>query len=205
MAITVAIFVAGMLSTDLDIWLTNTFAQANWLHPHHLFNVYFSSSLTHGVVWSLLLNTLAPLGEVGRRLPGLGEGAFAYAREDVESQLDALYPPGFLYLTPWQWTSHYPRYMKALDLRLQRLSGQQHKDQQHTETLAALYQPLRQYLVQNPEALRINPELRQYRWLLEELRVSFFAQSLGTALPVSAKRLEEQWQRAEAWDKQNPV
>ena len=152
---------------------------------------------------SLLLNSLGPLAEVRRRLPDLG--GEAWARKDIENQLEALYEPDFLYLTPWQWISHYPRYMKALDTRLQRLSGQQHKDRQHTEVLAGLLQPLMEYLAQNRLGLLINPELRQYRWLLEELRVSFFAQSLGTAVPVSAKRLQEQWHRVLDWDKENPV
>ena len=151
----------------------------------------------------MLLNSLGPLAEVRRRLPDLG--GEAWARKDIENQLEALYEPDFLYLTPWQWISHYPRYMKALDTRLQRLSGQQHKDRQHTEVLAGLLQPLMEYLAQNRLGLLINPELRQYRWLLEELRVSFFAQSLGTAVPVSAKRLQEQWHRVLDWDKENPV
>jgi ATP-dependent helicase HrpA len=154
---------------------------------------------------AVLLNSLEPLGAVRRRLPDIGGDAWALSRTDIEHQLDNLYQPDFLYQTPWEWISHYPRYMKALDTRLQRLSGQQHKDLQHTETLASLQQPLQEYLNQNPGGLRSNPELRQYRWLLEELRVSFFAQSLGTAMPVSAKRLQQQWDRAIAWDKENPV
>jgi len=154
---------------------------------------------------TLLLTTLALLGEVRRRLAEPEGDARDYARADIEAQLAGLFAENFLFLTPWQWLSHYPRYIKALQTRLQRLSAHPHKDLKHTESLQELQAPLRDYLNQNPQGLRINPELRQYRWLLEELRVSFFAQSLGTSLPVSVKRLQEQWDRVGRWDKENPV
>ena len=54
------------------------------------------------------------------------------------------------------------------------------------------------------EELQRCPPLCRYRWMLEELRVSFFAQSLGTAQPVSAKRLAQQWDAVEAWQRENP-
>ena len=72
-------------------------------------------------------------------------------------------------------------------------------------TLAALAEPLRAALGREPDALLINPELARYRWMLEEFRVSLYAQSLGTALPVSSKRLQEQWQAVLDWEVQNPI
>jgi ATP-dependent helicase HrpA len=59
-------------------------------------------------------------------------------------------------------------------------------------------------LAAHPDELLRSPPLRRYRWMLEELRVSFFAQSLGTAEPVSAKRLAQQWDRFETWRRENP-
>ena len=59
-------------------------------------------------------------------------------------------------------------------------------------------------LARRPDEMARNPELQRYRWMLEELRVSFFAQSLGTSLPVSEKRLAQQWQAVEQWRLEQP-
>jgi ATP-dependent helicase HrpA len=152
-----------------------------------------------------LLNTLAPLTELRQLLARLDDPQADYVRRDIEQQLSHLLAPGFQYDAPWQWLLSYPRYLKALVLRLQRLGGQYPKDRVHTESFAAFYQRLADYLNQYPDGLRINPELLQYRWMLEELRVSFFAQSLGTSIPVSAKRVESQWREVLDWDINNPV
>ena len=153
----------------------------------------------------LLLNSLAPLAELRQRLAPASERQADCAREDIERQLGQLFGPDFQYATPWQWLGNYPRYLKAVVIRLQRLSGQYQKDQQHTETIAGLAQPLVDYLSRSADGLQINPELLHYRWMLEELRVSFFAQSLGTSIPVSAKRARQQWLRVIDWDMQNPI
>ncbi len=152
----------------------------------------------------VLLAAFEPLVEVRKRLAGLADRSLAYAREDIEGQLEGLLGADFLYRTPWSRTSHYPRYMRALLTRLERLAAQPGKDRGHTDSLAELEAPLREALNQGPNALELNPELAEYRWMLEELRVSFFAQSLGTSQPVSAKRLAEQWARVEAWQRSTP-
>ena len=152
----------------------------------------------------VLLNAFESLVSVRQRLAGLAEQRWEYARRDVSRQLELLLGQGFLYLTPWEWLFHYPRYMKALATRLERITAQPGKDQGHTDTMAALAEPLELYLAGNPGGLELNPALVRYRWLLEELRVSFYAQSLGTSAPVSAKRLQEQWQAVEDWHRQNP-
>jgi ATP-dependent helicase HrpA len=94
--------------------------------------------------------------------------------------------------------------MKALATRLERLAANPAKDRDHTETLAELTEPLSQWLLQHPQALESSPPLAEYRWMLEELRVSFFAQSLGTAQPVSVKRLGQQWAEVERWTRESP-
>ena len=55
-----------------------------------------------------------------------------------------------------------------------------------------------------PGLVRLSPEARQYRWMLEEFRVSLFAQQMKTRLPVSNKRLEQQWQQVQLWIEKNP-
>ncbi len=128
-----------------------------------------------------------------------------HAIADIEAQLVDLFRPGFLRDTDYEWASQYPRYLKAALNRLQRLSGQHQKDQSNRELISELKQPLTELLGQASNGLLINPELIQYRWMLEEFRVSLFAQSLGTALPVSARRLQEQWSRVETWLLENPA
>jgi len=57
---------------------------------------------------------------------------------------------------------------------------------------------------QHPGLTRLSSEAHQYRWMLEEFRVSLFAQQMKTRLPVSSKRLEQQWHQVQAWMTQNP-
>jgi ATP-dependent helicase HrpA len=154
---------------------------------------------------SLLGNLLPPLASVRRRLNSLEASAAASTRDDIERQLSRLLASGFLRDTPWQWLRHLPRYLKSIDLRLERFSGQQQKDQRYCEMMVAHETRLAEKLAADPEALMTNPELLLYRWMIEEFRVSLFAQSLGTSLPVSAKRLDEQWQQVVEWGIENPV
>ncbi len=145
----------------------------------------------------VLRNMLSPLVDAKKRLNTIAGSQLDPVKQDVNTQLSHLLAPGFLFSTPWTWVSHYPRYMKALAMRLERLTANPGKDLAHVETLTALQQPLLETLEHDAMALLSNPPLQQYRWMLEELRVSFFAQSLGTSLPVSVKRLQEQWDQAQ--------
>lgn len=152
----------------------------------------------------VLLNSLRVLADLRRRLAGLETGRWADTREDVETQLRRLLVPGFQRDTPWQWLSQYPRYMKALLTRVERLSGQYAKDQAHTALLQELGEPLWQAVQERPGLMLLSGEALQYRWMLEELRVSLFAQSLGTRQAVSAKRLQEQWRLVASWLAKTP-
>ena len=71
--------------------------------------------------------------------------------------------------------------------------------------LCELSRPLYDALAQRPGLQRQCPAAGNYRWLLEEFRVSLFAQALGTSQPVSQKRLQEQWRDIAAWLQQNPL
>ena len=112
--------------------------------------------------------------------------------------------PGFQRDTPQPWLAQYPRYMKALRTRLERLSGQYAKDQKYTLLLQELSQPLWQAQQQYVGLLLRCEAAMQYRWMLEELRVSLFAQNLGTRQAVSQKRLQQQWALVQAWVDKNP-
>ena len=110
---------------------------------------------------------------------------------DVKEQLAWLMPPKFLSITPWQWLKHYPRYLEAIAYRLDKLrSGSASRDAEGMSAIRNLHQ---QWLSAQSEDQR-SPESQcenEFRWTLEELRVSTFAQPLGTSIKVSVKRCEK--------------
>ena len=94
---------------------------------------------------------------------------------------------------PAQWLAEYPRYIRALAHRLDRLGGQLGRDRTMVAELDMLQAQLSTRSGDKPLWQWPEP-LAHYRWMLEEYRVSLFAQQLGTQLPVSAKRLRQQWE-----------
>jgi ATP-dependent helicase HrpA len=94
--------------------------------------------------------------------------------------------------------------MKALHSRWERLAGQYPKDQKNLQLLQALAEPLLSLLADRPDLMLRCPAARDYRWMLEEFRVSLFAQNLGTKQAVSEKRLREKWLPVAQWLTLNP-
>jgi ATP-dependent helicase HrpA len=113
---------------------------------------------------------------------------------DLREQLDRLLSPGWLGRTPWERLQHFPRYLKAASLRLDKLRADPARDARLAAELAALEQPYRREAAARARHGEPSAEFRQFGWLLEELRVSLFAQELKTPVPVSAKRLAKLWQ-----------
>jgi ATP-dependent helicase HrpA len=130
---------------------------------------------------------LAAHAELQKKLAQAAK-AFPQAAEDVKQQLARLLRAGWLGATPWARLQHYPRYLKAAALRLEKLRADPARDAR----LAAELQPLLAAWLRAPRPL--NADLEQFGWLLEELRVSLYAQELKTPVPVSAKRLAKLWQ-----------
>ena len=130
-----------------------------------------------------------------RRLLSLlsDEPVWAEAMADIRSQLAQLVYPGFLSQTPPEWLPQLPRYLRAIQTRLQKLRQDPDKDRQRRGEIMRLWQLCQAQLQRNREQEKLDPELIRFRWWLEELRVSQFAQDLKTRIPVSVKRLEEQW------------
>jgi len=119
-----------------------------------------------------------------------------YAVDDVREQLTRLVRPGFLVDTPWTWLMHFPRYLRAIAVRFDRLrGGGGRRDRESTDLVRAHWQLYQQQAARNEDTGTRDPELAHFRWMLEEYRVSLFAQTLGTAVPVSEKRLERQWEK----------
>lgn len=127
----------------------------------------------------------------------LGSPIFAAAREDVGEQLAALFGPRFIEDTPPEWLAHYPRYLRAAERRLTRLRDDVERDARLRERVRPFVDAWRP-LEQATGARRARPELERLRWMIEEFRVSLYAQDLGTALRVSERRLETALEAARA-------
>jgi ATP-dependent helicase HrpA len=119
----------------------------------------------------------------------------AFSLSDIQGQLQQLIYSGLVYATPADWLAQYPRYLRAILLRLEKLLLNPQKDRLLLAEIQPHWQRFADYLAKEGEyQLDVNPVLREYRWWLEELRVSLFAQTLKTQVTVSAKRLDKQWQ-----------
>ena len=122
-----------------------------------------------------------------------------HAVEDLRGQLSDLLVKDFLLAIPWSWLQHVPRYLAAMNARLQKIGqGGGPRDRQLQTDLTPLVGRFRQRRDAHLQRNLFDPELQTYRWWLEEYRVSIFAQQLGTSVPVSAKRLEQQWAKTRA-------
>jgi ATP-dependent helicase HrpA len=128
-----------------------------------------------------------------KKLAGV-EKAFPNAARDIDQQLGRLLAPGWLARTPWDRLQHLPRYLKAVSARIDKLRADPTRDARLAADLASLEQPYRRELAARAKYAAPGAELEQFGWLLEELRVSLFAQELKTPVPVSAKRLAKLWQ-----------
>jgi ATP-dependent helicase HrpA len=117
-----------------------------------------------------------------------------YAVDDLKDQLARLLPEGFLTATHWTWLQHFPRYLRAMSLRLTKLkTNGLPRDRQAHDQVAPRWAAYQERASDHQKRGHDDPELAQYRWMLEELRVSLFAQELGTSIPVSPQRLDKQW------------
>jgi len=116
--------------------------------------------------------------------------------DDIAVQLARLVPKRFLATTAWAQLAHLPRYLKAVTMRLDKLRADPARDAQRLAELRPLEQ---RYVRQLAERRGVaDARLDEFRWLLEELRVSLFAQELRTPQPVSVKRLEKAWSQLSA-------
>jgi len=113
------------------------------------------------------------------------------ATADCQAQLQRLVPKNFMAATPWPQLQHYARYLKAITLRLDKYRADPARDAQRLAELKPQEQRYWRLVAERKGAQ--DARMLEFRWLLEELRVSFFAQELRTPQPVSIKRLEKAW------------
>lgn len=117
--------------------------------------------------------------------------AWPAVASDIQQQLAEMLPRRFIAVTPWEQLRHLARYLRAIGIRLDKLREDPSRDARAMSELSPLLHNLRRALAQRKGAG--DPRLDEFRWMLEELRVSLFAQTLRTPMPVSAKRLLKTW------------
>ncbi|WP_261524727.1 ATP-dependent RNA helicase HrpA [Burkholderia multivorans] len=117
---------------------------------------------------------------------------FAQAHADLQQQLSALIGKRFVIDTPYAQLVHFPRYLKGIALRIDKLKADPARDAKQLGELQPLVQQYQRAVSQR--GVVVDPRLAEFRWLLEELRISLFAQELRTPMAVSVKRLYKVWE-----------
>jgi ATP-dependent helicase HrpA len=132
-----------------------------------------------------------------KRFKGKIDLAQAIALNDIKQQLGNLVYSGFVRETPAEWLKELPRYLKAIEQRFEKIGAQLQRDRVWSGELAGYWEQYQARLAKHGQEGKRDPQLLLYRWMLEEYRVSLFAQQLGTKIAVSDKRLSKQWSQVE--------
>lgn len=119
-------------------------------------------------------------------------------KREINDQLERLVYRGFLNDIPWQRLQHLPRYLKGMAMRLEKLAANPMRDEQNSRETDALWQQYCQRLEKHRKIGLCDENLEEFRWQIEELRISLFAQELKTPYPVSVKRLQKLWEKVRA-------
>jgi ATP-dependent helicase HrpA len=113
--------------------------------------------------------------------------------KDVETQMQSLLYKGCFSQTPWDQLQHLPRYLKALRLRIEKQPSNPDRDGKHAASVGLYWDKWQAEMEKQSKLGDVSPALADFRWLIEELRVSLFAQELKTPFPISVKRLDKIW------------
>ncbi|MFN3883609.1 MAG: DUF3418 domain-containing protein, partial [Rhodocyclaceae bacterium] len=140
----------------------------------------------------LIGQILAEYGTLQKKLAA-AQKALPQTCADIAGQLAALLGKKFL-LTPWERLQHFPRYLKAASLRLDKARNDAAREARWLADWQAIARPWEREYAAMRKSGNVDPFLEEYRWLLEELRVALFAQELKTPSPVSVKRLQKMWE-----------
>lgn len=116
--------------------------------------------------------------------------AHVQAVTDIQAQLQALVGKRFIADNDYSNLTHFPRYLKAINVRIDKLRADPARDAKSMAEWQQAAAPWQRALKERHG----DPKMTEFRWLLEELRVSLFAQELRTPMPVSAKRLQKVWE-----------
>jgi len=139
----------------------------------------------------VLRATLQQLRETRARLEALGAPPFERVRTDIERHLDRLFAPGWVRETPRQWFERYPKYAEAAARRAERARWAASRHAEIETQIDPFDAALRELDLGSPATAEA-PARLQLRWMIEEFRISLYAQELRTHVPVSAARLTRQ-------------
>jgi ATP-dependent helicase HrpA len=126
---------------------------------------------------------------INKKLKGRVDLSMAFALSDIKAQIEGLIYKGFATDCGWKKLPDILRYMKALERRLEKLPIDPNKDRLHMLKIDAVNKAYKELLNKIPKGMAVPQEAKEIRWMIEELRVSFFAQQLGTPYPISDKRI----------------
>lgn len=138
----------------------------------------------------LLAQILTEYHALPKKMNGIKAHAAAF--EDMQSQLQSLVFKRFLLETDYGQLAHFPRYLKAINVRIEKLRADAARDAGLQAQWLSAATPYRR--AQKAGSSVQDAQMLQYRWMLEELRVSLFAQELRTPMPISVKRLQKVWE-----------
>lgn len=127
---------------------------------------------------------------INKKLKGKIDFTMAFALSDIKSQVEGLIFKGFATECGWKKLPDILRYLKAIERRMEKLPIDPNRDRLQMLKVEAVYNDYRELLNKIPKGVVIPDNVKEIRWMLEELRVSFFAQQLGTPYPVSDKRIK---------------
>ncbi|ADZ91058.1 ATP-dependent helicase HrpA [Marinomonas mediterranea MMB-1] len=150
--------------------------------------------LTANTMAEQLYKVLSSYQKVAKKMKGNIPLPWTRVYGDISTQLKCLIYPGFIGATPLFWMSQLPRYFKGIEVRLERFQNHLNKENALVGQLEGLWSQYDQQKQAHIKKGIYDPELTKYRWMLEEYRISLFAQTVGTLEPISDKRLNKQWQ-----------
>jgi ATP-dependent helicase HrpA len=142
-------------------------------------------------VCKIVADILTAYQAVTQQLKAHGDIFPDASRQDVLAQMDGLVSGNFLQTIPFGWLQHVPRYLQAMHLRLEKLSSAPASDAGKLSQIRPLVDAYHQ-LTDQSNATSVLSEITKLKWMIEEFRVSLFAQTLKTSIPISAKRIEKQ-------------
>ncbi|WP_269935193.1 ATP-dependent RNA helicase HrpA [Serratia liquefaciens] len=132
---------------------------------------------------------LTAVFNINKRLKGRVDISLALALSDIKTQLGGLVYRGFVTNNGWKRLSDTLRYLQAIERRLEKLATDPHRDRAQMLRVEQVQQAWQQWLNKLPPKRQQDEEVKEVRWMIEELRVSLFAQQLGTPYPISDKRI----------------
>ncbi|HSD99418.1 MAG TPA: DUF3418 domain-containing protein, partial [Burkholderiales bacterium] len=140
-----------------------------------------------------LLLTIAEEWERAQQRLGVATKSAPQPAADIRAQIGRLVYTGFLCGTPWEHLNDLPRYLKAAQMRLDKYPRDPERDAKHAASIAAIWKRYEERASRVKKAGGSDPRLEDFRWRIEELRVSLFAQEMKTPYPVSFKRMDRLW------------